>query len=35
LFDIGGIVAIVGMLAMLVFFTGKNTVRLYQEERIP
>ena len=34
LFDVGGIIGIVGMTAMLVFFTVKNTVRLYNEERV-
>jgi len=34
LFDIGGAVGIAGMVAMLVFFSMKNTFRLYREERI-
>jgi archaetidylinositol phosphate synthase len=34
LFDIGGAVGIVGMSAMFLFFTAKNIVRLYREERI-
>jgi archaetidylinositol phosphate synthase len=34
LFDFGGAIGIAGMSAMLVFFTIKNIVRLYQEERI-
>jgi archaetidylinositol phosphate synthase len=34
LFDVGGAVGIVGMTAMLLFFTGKNIVRLYREERV-
>ena len=34
LFDIGGTIGIAGMVAMLVFFSLKNTVRLYREERI-
>jgi archaetidylinositol phosphate synthase len=34
LFDIGGAVGLAGMVAMLVFFSLKNTVRLYREERI-
>ena len=34
LFDVGGAIGLAGMFAMLVYFTGKNTVRLYQEERI-
>jgi archaetidylinositol phosphate synthase len=35
LFDIGGIVGLVGMSLMLVYFTGRNTYRLYMEERLP
>jgi phosphatidylglycerophosphate synthase len=34
LFDVGGAVGIVGMTAMLLFFTVRNTSRLYAEERI-
>jgi archaetidylinositol phosphate synthase len=34
LFDFGGALGIVGMTAMLLFFTTRNTVRLYKEERI-
>lgn len=34
LFDVGGAVGIVGMTAMLIFFTLRNTRRLYMEERI-
>ena len=34
LFDVGGIVGLVGMTAMLIFFTARNTRRLYVEERI-
>ena len=34
LFDVGGIIGIAGMTAMLVFFTVKNTVRLYNQEHI-
>ena len=34
LFDVGGIIGLVGMAAMLVFFTARNTHRLYVEERI-
>ena len=34
LFDVGGAIAIVGMAAMLVFFTARNIVRLYCEERL-
>jgi archaetidylinositol phosphate synthase len=34
LFDIGGVIGLAGMAAMLIFFSLKNTIRLYQEERI-
>jgi phosphatidylglycerophosphate synthase len=34
LFDVGGAAGIVGMTAMLIFFTVRNTGRLYAEERI-
>jgi len=34
LFDLGGVIGLIGMAAMLVFFTARNTVRLYREERI-
>lgn len=34
LFDVGGAIGLVGMTAMVVFFTGQNTLRLYREERI-
>ena len=34
LFDVGGATGIAGMAAMLVFFTVRNTTRLYNEERI-
>jgi phosphatidylglycerophosphate synthase len=34
LFDLGGAVGLVGMAAMLIFFTVRNTRRLYMEERI-
>jgi archaetidylinositol phosphate synthase len=34
LFDIGGAIGLAGMVAMLTFFSLKNTVRLYREERI-
>ena len=34
LFDIGGIVGLMGMTGMIVFFTVKNGRRLYREERI-
>jgi phosphatidylglycerophosphate synthase len=35
LFDIGGVIGIAAMAAMLVFFTARNTLRLYCEERLP
>ena len=34
LFDVGGVIGLAGMAAMLVFFTARNTHRLYVEERI-
>jgi phosphatidylglycerophosphate synthase len=34
LFDVGGVVGIVGMVAMLLFFTARNIARLYEEERL-
>jgi archaetidylinositol phosphate synthase len=34
LFDVGGVIGLVGMSLMLVFFTAQNTLRLYREERI-
>jgi phosphatidylglycerophosphate synthase len=34
LFDVGGVLGLVGMAAMLVFFTARNTHRLYVGERI-
>jgi len=34
LFDVGGAVGLVGMSAMLIFFTVRNACRLYAEERI-
>jgi archaetidylinositol phosphate synthase len=34
LFDVGGIVGLTGMTLMLIYFTGRNTYRLYVEERI-
>jgi phosphatidylglycerophosphate synthase len=34
LFDVGGAVGLIGMVAMLIFFTVRNTRRLYMEERI-
>jgi archaetidylinositol phosphate synthase len=35
LFDVGGTIGLAGMAAMLIFFTAKNTYRLYQEEKLP
>lgn len=35
LFDVGGAIAIAGMTTMLLFFTARNIVRLYREERLP
>ena len=34
LFDFGGAIGIAGMTAMLIFFTVRNIIRLYHEERI-
>jgi len=34
LFDVGGAIGLLGMSLMLVFFTARNTIRLYREERI-
>ena len=34
LFDCGGAVGIAGMLLMLIWFTGQNTARLYNQERL-
>jgi phosphatidylglycerophosphate synthase len=34
LFDIGGAVGIAGMSVMIVWFTARNIVRLYREERV-
>jgi hypothetical protein len=34
LFDLGGTIGLAGMSAMLIFFTARNTHRLYVEERI-
>jgi len=34
LFDIGGTIGLAGMVLMVIFFSLKNMVRLYQEERI-
>jgi archaetidylinositol phosphate synthase len=35
LFDIGGAIGLAGMAAMVVFFTAKNTYRLYNQEKLP
>ena len=35
LFDVGGAIGLAGMSTMLIFFTAKNTYRLYQEEKLP
>jgi len=34
LFDVGGTIGLIGMAAMVFFFTGENALRLYREERI-
>ena len=34
LFDVGGVIGLIGMGLMLIFFTARNTRRLYREERI-
>ena len=34
LFDVGGAIGLAGMALMLIFFTARNTRRLYREERI-
>ncbi len=34
LFDVGGAIGFTGMSAMLIFFTARNTVRLYRQEPI-
>ena len=35
LFDVGGLIGLCGMGAMLIFFAASNTRRLYREERLP
>lgn len=35
LFDIGGAIGLLGMSIMVIFFTAKNTYRLYNAERLP
>ncbi len=34
LFDVGGVIGLIGMAGMLIYFTTHNTLRLYREERI-
>jgi archaetidylinositol phosphate synthase len=34
LFDVGGVVGLIGMSVMLIFFTARNSRRLYMQERI-
>jgi phosphatidylglycerophosphate synthase len=34
LFDVGGVAGIMGMTAMLLWFTARNIMRLYQEDRV-
>jgi len=34
LFDIGGVIGLIGMAVMLIFFTARNARRLYREERL-
>jgi len=35
LFDVGGVIAIAGMAIMLVYFSIRNTITLYNAERLP
>ncbi len=35
LFDVGGAIGLIGMMAMLIFFTAQNALRLFREERLP
>ncbi len=35
LFDVGGVIAAVGMFAMVIFVTVRHTVQLYREEPLP
>jgi hypothetical protein len=35
LFDAGGVVGIIGMFAMLIVSSIRNTAALYREERLP
>jgi hypothetical protein len=34
-FDLGGVIAIAGMLAMAVFSTVRHTLELYRQEPLP
>jgi hypothetical protein len=34
LFDVGGMIGLLGMSITVIFFTVQNTLRLYREERI-
>jgi phosphatidylglycerophosphate synthase len=34
LFDVGGAIGLTGMAVMVIFFTAKNTLRLYNEEKL-
>jgi hypothetical protein len=34
LFDVGGVVGIAGMSVVLVWFTARNIIRLYDKERL-
>jgi archaetidylinositol phosphate synthase len=35
LFDLGGVIAVVGMFAMVIFVTVRHTLQLYREEPLP
>ena len=35
LFDVGGLIGLIGMTVMLLVWTVRNTCRLYREEEIP
>ena len=35
LFDVGGLIGLIGMTVMVIFFAVRNTIRLYNEERLP
>src|SRR5262249_32836222 len=34
LFDVGGVIGIAGMMAMVIYFTAQNMYRLYQQEKL-